>query len=408
MSNPIVSFADIEAAAQRIAGHIYHSPCPCSQALSQIAGCNIYGKLEHLQNTGSFKERGARNALMLLSEDQRRRGVIAASAGNHALALSEHARLLNIPVTVVMPVTAPLTKIVNCRRRGATVLLHGHHVEDARQHAQTLVKERGLTYIHGYDDPAIIAGQGTMGLEILEQVPDVDAVVIPVGGGGLIAGVALAIKTLKPHVKVYGVEPKRAACFTAALQAGEPVNVEFRPTLADGLAVPRVGDNALAIARSLVDEVVTVGERAIALAVLRLIELEKSVIEGAGAVPLAACMEGLLPVQGQNVVLALCGGNIDTPMLGRIIERGLAADGRLCRLDATISDRPGGLARFATVLAEAGASVKDIAHDRAFAGEDISTTIVRCVLEVRDAEHIAEVQQALQREGFDVVFRDLR
>ncbi len=404
-----VTLQDIRDAAQRIAGQVYVSPCTWSEALSQITGCNIYCKLEYMQRTGSFKERGARNALMLLDDERKRRGVIAASAGNHALALTEHARLLGIPVTVVMPTSAPLTKIVNCRQRGATVILHGSHIDEARQHAMTLVESQGLTYINGYDDPAIIAGQGTIGLEILEQVPDVDAVIVPVGGAGLIAGIALAIKSLKPQVKVYGVEPKRVASLTAALAAGRPVMADIKPTLADGLAVPKVGEHAFALARQHVDAVYTVGERAIALAVLRLIELEKSVVEGAGAAGLAACMQQLIPdIQGKNVVLPLCGGNIDTTVIGRIIERGLVVDGRLCRFDATISDRPGGLAHFTRVIADTGASVKDIAHDRAFAGEDLNTVVVHCVLETRDADHINEVRDRLEREGFEVNFRDLR
>ncbi len=408
LEHSAVTLQDIRDAAQRIAGQVYVSPCPWSESLSQILGANVYCKLEHLQRTGSFKERGARNALMLLNDDQKKRGVIAASAGNHALALTEHARLLNIPVTVAMPTSAPLTKTVNCKRRGAHVVLHGSHIDEARQHAMTLAEAHGFTYINGYDDPAIIAGQGTMGLEILEQVPDVDVVIVPVGGAGLIAGVALAIKTLKPQVRVIGVEPKRVASLTAALEAGRPVMADIKPTLADGLAVPQVGANAFVLARQYVDQVVTVGERAIALAALRLIELEKSVVEGAGAAPLAACMQQLVPdIAGKNIVLPLCGGNIDTSVIGRIIERGLVVDGRLCRFEATISDRPGGLAHFTAVLADTGASVKDIAHDRAFAGEDLNTVVVHCVIETRDAEHITAVRDRLQREGFEVAFRDL-
>ncbi len=402
-----VTFQDIQAAAERIKGAVQRTPCPPSVPLSLATGCEIYCKLEHMQRTGSFKERGARNALLKLPDTEKRRGVITASAGNHALGLAYHGRLLEIPVTVVMPRTAPLTKIVNCQQLGANVILEGANIEEARVHAMKFRAARGLTYINGYDHPDIIAGQGTLGLEILEQVPDVDAVIIPIGGAGLIAGVALAIKTLKPSVKIIGVEPERAASYAAAVQAGKPVLIQMSPTLADGLAVPCVGANAFELARPLIDRHLIVGERAIALAVLRLVELEKAVVEGAGAVPLAACLEKLVPeLAGKKVVLPLCGGNIDTSILGRIIDRGLAADGRLCRFSAVISDRPGGLSHFTALLAAEGASVHDIAHDRAFASEDISTVTVHCIIETRDAEHVCRVRERLQREGFAATFPD--
>jgi threonine dehydratase len=311
--------------------------------------------------------------------------------------------LLGIPVTVVMPRFAPLMKVVNCRRLGATVVLHGADLAEARRRADEIAAEKSLRYINGYDDSAIIAGQGTLGLEIAAQVPDVEAVIVPIGGAGLVAGLALALKTLKPRVRIIGVEPERAASFTAALAAGRPVPVEVQPTLADGLAVPQVGKHAFAIARKLVDKTVLVGEHELALAILRLLELEKAVVEGAGAAPLAACLAGLVPeLKGKNVVLPLCGGNIDTPILGRILERGLASDGRLCRFTATISDRPGGLARFAGLIAEAGASIIEIAHDRAFSSDDITTVSVHCVVETRDAAHIAIIRERLDKEGFRV------
>jgi len=361
----------------------------------------VFCKLEYLQRTGSFKERGARNALCLLTAEQQERGVIAASAGNHALGLAYHCQLLGVPVTVVMPRFAPLTKITNCRRLGAAVVLFGADIAEARSRADEIATEQRLTYINGFDDPAIIAGQGTLGLEIAAQVPGVDAVIVPIGGAGLIAGVALAMKTLNPAVRVIGVEPERAASFTAALAAGQPVKVKMKPTLADGLSVPQVGVNAFRIARDLVDRTVLVGEHSIALAILRLLELEKAVVEGAGAAPLAACLAGLVPeLKGKTVVLPLCGGNIDTPILGRVLERGLASDGRLYRFTATISDRPGGLARFAGLLAEVGASIIEITHDRAFSSEDINTVNVHCVIETRDAGHIAELCERLGQEGF--------
>ena len=398
-----VTFQNIREAADRIGGQVVQSPCPFSIPLSEATGLKVFCKLEYLQRTGSFKERGARNALLLLPAGQKKRGVVAASAGNHALGLAYHGQLLGIPVTVVMPRFAPLTKVTNCRRLGATVVLHGTDIDESRARADEIAAAQKLTYINGFDDPAIIAGQGTLGLEIAAQVPDLAAVIVPIGGAGLIAGVALAMKTLKPKVKIIGVEPERAASFTAALSAGKPVKVEVKPTLADGLSVPQVGENAFRIARDLVDKTLLVGEREIALAILRLLELEKAVVEGAGAAPLAACLAGLVPeLKGKKVVLPLSGGNIDTPILGRVLERGLVSDGRLYRFTATISDRPGGLARFAGLIAEIGASIIEIAHDRAFSSEDINTVNVHCVVETRDADQIAALRERLGREGFQI------
>jgi threonine dehydratase len=397
------TFEDVQAAAARIAGAVLESPCPRSIPLSDVTGMQIYCKLDHLQRTGSFKERGARNALLLLSAGQKKRGVIAASAGNHALGLAYHAQLLGIPATVVMPRFAPLTKVVNCRRLGAEVILHGSNIGEARQRADEVARGGGQTYINGFDDPAIIAGQGTMGLEIVAQVPDLDAIIVPIGGGGLVAGLVLALKKLKPTVKIFGVEPERAASFSAALAAGHPVQTDIKPTLADGLSVPKVGDNAFEIGRREIERVVLVNEHEIALAILRLMELEKSVVEGAGAAALAACLAGKVPeLRGLKVVLPLCGGNIDLNTLGRVIERGLASDGRLCRFTATISDRPGGLAKFSGLIAEEGASVVAIEHDRAFSSEDISTVIVHCVIETRDKDHIDGLKNRLRREGFQI------
>lgn len=402
-----VTFEDISSAAERIDSGIYHSPCPPSEPLSLLTGCEIYCKLDYLQRTGSFKERGARNALMLLSEEKKRAGVIAASAGNHALGLTYHGQLLGVPVTVVMPKFAPLTKVASCEQLGARVILYGDTFDEAQRHAHDLEHERGVVYIHGFNDAAIIAGQGTLGLEILDQVPDADAIIVPIGGGGLIAGVSLAAKTLRPDIAIIGVEPERAASFTAALAAGNPVDFPLSPTLADGLSVARVGERAFGIARKYVDRVVTVGESAIARSILRLIELEKSVVEGAGAAGLAACISGLVPeLAGKKVVLPLCGGNIDTTVLGRIIERGLAADGRLCRFQVAISDRPGGLAKLATIIADAGASIVDIAHDRAFSGDDMSSVVVHCVVETRNAGHVRELHRRLAGAGLEVRAND--
>ena len=392
----IITLDDIRSAQSRLAGTVPASPCLLSPALSDLTGARVYCKLDALQRTGSFKERGARNALLLLPPDRRKSGVIAASAGNHALALACHGRDLGIPVTVVMPRFAPLIKVATCRRYAANVVLHGDDFAQAKAKADELAAAGGLTYIHGYDDPAVIAGQGTIGLELLEQVPDLDAVIIPVGGGGLLAGVSLAVKSQRPAVKIIGVEAQQMPSLTQALAAGYVVPVPPRPTLADGLATTRLGDNAFEIIKTRIDGTVTVSEELIALAILRLIELEKSVIEGAGAAPLAALLTGqLAELQGKNVALLLCGGNIDPLILGRVIEIGLAADGRLARLVATISDRPGGLAQLAQTIAETGASVQQITHDRVFCGPDVSSVRVVCDIETHDRQHLDELVRAL-------------
>lgn len=380
------------------------TPCPESIPLSEITGARIFCKLDNLQRTGSFKERGARNALLRLTRAQKKRGVIAASAGNHALGLAYHGKLLGIPVTVVMPDYAPLIKVSTCRRIGAQVLICGRDFAEARAQADALVESEGLTYIHGFDAPDIIAGQGTLGLEVLDQVPDLDAIVCPVGGGGLIAGVALAVKSLRPRVKVIGVESKATGNFTAALRAGKPVKVPRRATLADGLATLTVGANAFALAQKRIDRIVQVSEDWIALAILRMVELEKSVVEGAAAVPLAAMMAGLLPeLRGKKVVLVTCGGNIDPAVLSRVIDKGLVHDGRVTRFTVTISDRPGGLAALARVIAESGASFKDITHDRAFSGPDVSAVNAVCTVETRDHAHIRLLHRALRKSGFPVL-----
>ncbi|MEY2550702.1 MAG: threonine dehydratase [Verrucomicrobiota bacterium] len=395
-----VTLEDIQAARKRIEGAVYYSPCPQSIPLSELTGMKIFTKLDYEQRTGSFKERGARNALAQLPQDQQARGVIAASAGNHAQALAYQGKLLGIPATVVMPKYAPLIKIGNCEKLGATVVLHGKDFSEAKEKAHELAKEQGLAYIDGYDDPAIIAGQGTTGLEILEQVPDLDAVVVPVGGGGLLAGVALALKSLRPQTKVIAVEADHVASFSAAIQAGKPVRIQMQPTLADGLAIAQVGANAFATAAPLIDRILVVSEEQIAISVLRILELEKGVVEGSAATPLAACLSGQLPeLAGKRVVLLLCGGNIDPNVLSRVIERGLVADGRLARFTAVISDRPGGLADLAAKIASAGASIKQVVHDRAFAGSDVSAVHVQCTVETRNHAHLAELRDRLRESG---------
>jgi threonine dehydratase len=398
----VISFADIEAARERIKGAVCYSPCPPSVALSELTGMQIFCKQEQLQHTGSFKERGARNALMQLPNEQQKRGVIAASAGNHAQALAYQGGLLGIQATVVMPKFAPLMKINNCQKLGADVVLHGNDFGEARARAHEIGEEKGLAYINGYDDPAIIAGQGSLGIEILEQVPDVDLIVVPVGGAGLIGGVALAVKTLRPQTKVIAVEAENVASFAAALEAHQPTRISAQPTLADGLAIPQVGANGFELAREHVDQTVIVTEEQIAISILRIVELEKAVVEGAAATSLAACLSGQLnEFAGQRAVLLFTGGNIDPNVLSRVIERGLVADGRLCRFTAVISDRPGGLGDLATQIAATGASIKQVVHDRAFGSADVSHVHVRCTVETRNHEHLAQLRAHLKSHGVE-------
>mmetsp|Transcript_32078 Transcript_32078/g.67861 ORF Transcript_32078/g.67861 Transcript_32078/m.67861 type:complete len:520 (+) Transcript_32078:306-1865(+) len=410
-----VTFADISRANVAIRQGIKRTPCIKSYFLSELLGANIFLKCEFQQFTGSFKERGARNAILALlrelgEERMRQTGVIAASAGNHALALAYHGKDLGVPVTVVMPTVAPLAKVDKCRKFGAKIIIHGAHIGEAKEFAEKLIASEGLEYVNGYDDPPIVAGAGTMGIEIIEDVPCVDAVVVPVGGAGLIAGVSCAIKTLKPDVAVYGVEPEFAASYIAALDAGTPVPATITPTLADGLAVPTVGPHAFEVARHYVDECVTCTEKEVSLAILRLIENEKMVVEGGGATGLAALLPGAQldrpELKGKNIVVPLCGGNIDTTVLGRVLERGLAADDRMKNFVATVSDRPGGIARLTTLLGDLGASIKDMYHERAFLHSNIDQVHVKVVVELQGKEHAQKIEQALVENGYDPVWDD--
>ena len=367
--------------------------------MSKATGSRIFFKHEWEQRTGSFKERGARNALMSLSDAQKKKGVVAASAGNHALALAYHGSNLGIPVTVIMPSIAPLTKITKCRDLNARVILHGATIADAAKYGkEEYEKKEGLKYINGFDDFEIIAGAGSMALEILEDVKDVDAIVIPVGGAGLIAGCALAIKTLKPDCLVVGVEADRCQSMSAALKAGKPTLVPSGATLADGLAVPTVGPRSFETCKDLIDIMVTVSERDIATALLRLVELEKLVQEGAGASGLAGILANKIPqLKGKTVAVALCGGNIDTSTLGYCIERGLVADGRLIKFEAVVSDRPGGISGLCAVIAEAGASIKHINHDRARLGEESHSVLVKVECECTGPDMAKDLIQRLDK-----------
>jgi threonine dehydratase len=400
------AFAAIRAAETRLAGAIWRSPCHRSLHLSRLTGCEVWCKLDLLQPTGSFKERGARNRLLTLTAEERARGVIAVSAGNHALALACHGRDLGIAVTVVMPPWAPLVKVVNCRALGAEVVLHGDSFAAARAHALDLAAQRGQVFVPPYDDADVIAGQGTVGLEIAADVPAAAAVLVPVGGGGLIAGVAVAVRSLLPACAVIGVSAAHTPAAGAAKSAGAVVGVRPLPTLADGLAVAQVGARCLPVLRDLVDAHLAVSEADIARAIVRLLEHEKLVTEGAGAVALAALLDranGLADrLRGRPVVLVLGGGNIDLTVLGRVIDRGLAADGRRCRFTANLEDRPGSLARLLAVVAESGASIQEVDHDRAFGPADVALVEVTIMAETRDHAHIADLHHALRAAGFAI------
>ena len=382
---------------------VEQTPCAISRPLSEMTGSRCWVKFENLQRTGSFKERGAANLLLQLGADERRRGVIAASAGNHGLAVAHHARRLGIPAVIVMPEWAPLVKATAARRDGAEVILWGGSFDEAYDHAAEIGAERGHLFVHPFDDERIIAGQGTIGLELLEQRPDLDAIVVPVGGGGLAGGIGVAVKSLRPHVRLIGVQTDAVPSMRRALAEGRPVRLDARSTIADGIAVRQVRERTLALAKTHVDDVVTVSEEELARALLLLVEIEKTVVEGAGATPLAALLNRELGLERRTVVLVLTGGNIDVTMLARIIERGLVKDGRLVRLAVLLPDRPGALARLTALVAEERANVVHIEHDRAFARwTAIGETEVALTLETSGRDHIDRLLGCLRAAGYRV------
>lgn len=360
----------------------------------------LFYKCEHHRRTGSFKERGALNFLLQMSEKEKKTGVIAASAGNHAQALAYWGGRLGVPVTVVMPLIAPLTKVVNCRKLGASVKLHGATFADARDHAMKLAQDYRLLYVNGFDDPKIITGAGVTGLEILDQVPDVECIIVPVGGGGIISGIALAVKHINPNIKIIGVESENCPSVKEALKAGKPVKVPMQVTIADGLAVPEINENAFGIISKLVDDVITIPEKYFSMGVLHCLEVEKMLLEGAGAAGVAGLISGQLKhLAGKKIVTVLCGGNIDMTALGRVIERGLYSSRRLFQFDCAISDRPGGLARFSSVLAGTGVTLKEIVQERPYIS-DTNICSVHCTCECRDGEHLDDAIKKLKDAGF--------
>ena len=394
-----VSLADVQAAARRIAGAVVRTPCLRSETLSRIAKADIWVKFENLQFTASFKERGALNTLLQLTPDERKRGVIAMSAGNHAQGVAYHAGRLGIPATIVMPSFTPNTKVSHTRGHGARVVLLGNTLAEAATEAWRLAEAEQLVFVHPYDDPRIIAGQGTIALEMLQDAPEIDTIVVPVGGGGMIAGCAIAARGLKPDLKVIGVESSNYSAMRQLL-AGEAVTAAG-DTIAEGIAVRDIGQVPLAIARALLDRVVSVDEIAIERAIALFLEVEKTVTEGAGATGLAALLAYPELFTGRKVGLVLSGGNIDTRLLASVLLRGLVRDGRIVRLRLMIGDAPGQLARVATVIGKSGGNIVEVQHQRLF-GVVAKATELDVTVETRDRNHFKELVSALNTEGFTV------
>lgn len=390
----------IQAARVQIRDAVRLTPCELSPLASVATNARVYLKLENLQRTGSFKERGACNKLLALTNSERARGVVAASAGNHAQGVAYHARKLGVTATIVMPRTTPLVKVTSTERHGAEVVLHGATYAEAYARALELAAERGGVLVHGFDDAAVIAGQGTVGLELVEQVPDLDAVVMAVGGGGLAAGIATAVKALRPAVKVYGVQTQAMPALRAALAAGAPQVITPQKTIAEGIAVSSVGRLPFELCSRWLDDVIHVDDEEIAEAILFLLEREKTVAEGAGAAPLAALLSGRLQLAGRSVAVVIGGGNIDVNVLSRIIDRGLIKSGRLMRLTLPLPDVPGALARLLQVLAAEEANVLQITHDRHRVRLGIGQASVELEAETRGFEHVAAIERALGAAGF--------
>ena len=398
----MLTLKNVEEAYQAVLGEVYHSPCVMTQTLSQITGSKVYLKLENLQMTGAFKERGALNKLLTLTQEERERGVITASAGNHAQGVAYHARRLGGKAIVHMPVGTPLNKINATRKHGAEVVLIGRNYDEAYEEAIARQQQEGLNFIHPFDDELIMAGQGTMALEIIKDGIEPEAVIVPIGGGGLISGIAVAIKETYPNCKVYGVQAKCAPAMKFSLDAGRIVPAKSTPTLADGIAVKSVGHLTFPIIQKYVDDVILVTEEELAAAIMTLLEVEKSLVEGAGAAPLAALAYHDLPLKDKKTVLILSGGNIDVNLLSRIIERGLIKDGRMVRLRIELQDTPGQLSIVSSCIARHSANVLEVYHNRSFMNAAMGKTFLDITLETRGSDHVQEIVQALQSEGYSV------
>ena len=396
----MVTIQSIRAAAERVRSAILVSPFARSETFSQLTGNSILLKFENRQVTGSFKERGALNKILLLHEEERKRGVIAASAGNHAQAVAYHAAKRGIAAQICMPLTTPLVKVSATRGYGAEVILTGANYDEACQEAIRRCDEQNLTFIHPFDDEAVIAGQGTLGIEMLEQAADLDAVVIPVGGGGLIAGVACAVKESAPRIRVIGVQSARLPSMKAAVMEKTGVTLPAEKTIADGIAVRTAGNNTLPLVQKYVDDIVTVDEEEIANAVLLLLEKEKTLAEGAGAVAAAAALNGRVPAKNKKIGIVVSGGNIDVTLLSRIIERGLVKDGRLVRIRIHLPDHPGALERLSAVIAAQKANIIETSFNRAYYGVVLGDTAIDITMETRGPEHVRDLKAALDAAGY--------
>jgi threonine dehydratase len=395
-----VSLSGVERARERIRNFIFLSPCLRSAAITQMTEQEIYLKMDNLQRTGAFKERGALNKLLTLTEDEKRRGVIAASAGNHAQAVAYHSTQRGIRSQIVMPLMTPLVKVSSTRAFGAEVVLHGANYDEACTEAVLRAEADGMTFLHPFDDAEVIQGQGSIGLEILEQVPDIEAIVVPIGGGGLIGGVACAIKERNPNIRVVGVQTERLPSMLRAAEAGEPVTVPAEATIADGIAVRRAAERTLRLVERYVDELVTVDEEEIASAILVLLEREKTLAEGAGAAALAAVLQRKSSLKTERTAVLVCGGNIDVSLLAKIIERGLVKDGRWMRLRIHLSDRPGALHQLTKIIADLSANIVQTQYDRAYYGVSLGDTVIDFTLETRGTEHIAAIERTLTEAGY--------
>ena len=398
-----IPLVDIEAARARIQGIVHRTPLSPSASASDLVGADVHLKLENLQRTGSFKVRGAANRILTLPDDARRKGVVAASAGNHAQGVALAARSAGIPSWIVMPKGAPLAKAEAVRGYGAILELHGRDYNEAESRAFEIQKDTGAAFVHAFDDAAVIAGQGTIGLEIVEDLPDVDTVVVAIGGGGLISGIASAVKELRPRTRVVGVVPDGAASLPLSLRKGEIVTIERTQTIADGLATRRVGRTPFDIIRANVDEVAVVTDDDIAAAILFLLERAKNVVEGAGAAALAALLAGKVRVRdGEKIAVVVSGGNIDVNLLDTIIQRGLAMSGRRLRLATVLPDRPGALADLLALVADVGANIHGVEHDRGRVDVSIGQAEVALDLDTRGPAHVDEVLGALKAHGYPV------
>lgn len=399
----MITLQDIQAAATRLQGQVLDTPCVESRTLSEIVGAQIFLKFENLQFTASFKERGACNKLAQLTPEERAHGVVAMSAGNHAQGVAYHAQRLGIRAVIVMPSFTPGVKVERTRGFGAEVVLHGSSLEEARQHAYQLAEQQGLVLVHPYDDEAVVAGQGTLALEMLAVVPDLDTLVIAVGGGGLIAGVATAAKALRPGIEIIGVQTERFPAMVNAVQGTH--HVQGSSTIAEGIAVGTPGTITLEVVRRLVDDLVLVDEGDIEQAVLMLLEIEKTLVEGAGAAGLAALLRYPARFAGKRVGLVLCGGNIDPLLLAAIIERGMVRSGRLARIQVSARDVPGVLAAITKAVADAGANIEEVHHQRAFTMLSAQNVEIELVLQARGKAHVQEVLECLRSKGMEAVLR---